>query len=425
MTDADDSAREAIAILEAFPDSPELAMAYSNVSQLHANAEDNALGIEWGHKTLALAERIGDSATVAHALTNIGLAEVHSGLESGFDRLGESLALARSIEHHEYIVRALSNIGGVAVDVRSYARAEAALEEGLDYLTDLGVSYWSGYLVAMRARAAFEQGRWDEAVSLTEPVLARAGGQPLTRLLALVTLGRIRARRGDPARWEPLEEARLIAEPTGELQNVAPVAVARAEAALLEGDADPVRELTEDALALATLRQAPWVVGELAWLRRRAGVEEPVPTGIAEPYALALAGEWEAAAARWAEFGCPYEVADALAASGDEDALRRALAEFERLGAGPAAAAVARRLRELVARGPRPATAENPANLTPREVEVLALVAEGLRNADIAQRLVVSQRTVDHHVSAILRKLGARSRAEAGAAAVRLGLVSH
>jgi DNA-binding NarL/FixJ family response regulator len=102
--------------------------------------------------------------------------------------------------------------------------------------------------------------------------------------------------------------------------------------------------------------------------------------------------------------------------------LRRALATFERLGARPAAAAVVGRLRELVARGPRPATAENPANLTPREVEVLMLVAEGLRNADIAERLVVSQRTIDHHVSAILRKLGVRSRAEAGATAIRLGL---
>jgi DNA-binding NarL/FixJ family response regulator len=75
-----------------------------------------------------------------------------------------------------------------------------------------------------------------------------------------------------------------------------------------------------------------------------------------------------------------------------------------------------------VPRGPRASTRENPANLTSRELEVLILVAQGLRNADVAERLFLSEKTVDHHVSAILRKLGVRTRGEAGAEAVRLGL---
>ncbi|HEY1333218.1 MAG TPA: helix-turn-helix transcriptional regulator, partial [Myxococcaceae bacterium] len=115
-------------------------------------------------------------------------------------------------------------------------------------------------------------------------------------------------------------------------------------------------------------------------------------------------------------------------ADGDDDeSLRAALDILTRLGARPAAAIVARRLRERgargVARGPRASTRANPAQLTARESEVLALLAEGLRNAEIAERLFLSHRTVEHHVSAILQKLGARNRGEAVAAARRLALL--
>jgi DNA-binding CsgD family transcriptional regulator len=170
-------------------------------------------------------------------------------------------------------------------------------------------------------------------------------------------------------------------------------------------------------------------VGELACWRWRAGIEEEVPPGAAEPYAVEIAGDWRRAADLWAKLGCPYEAALALADADDDDALRRALQELQRLGARPAAAIVARRLRERGARGlprgPRPGTQQNPANLTPRELEILALVAQGMRNAEIAERLFLSPRTVDHHVSAILRKLDVDSRGQASTEAVRLGLADQ
>jgi DNA-binding CsgD family transcriptional regulator len=240
-------------------------------------------------------------------------------------------------------------------------------------------------------------------------------------------LARVRARRGDPDVLPLLEEARALAEPTGELVRLMHVAVAEAELAWLRADPARACEATQATLELAVSVGAAEVAAALQVWRRRAGVDEPPRVTGAGPYALELAGDPASAAARWTELGRPYEAALALADVGDEDALRGALEALTKLGARAPAAIVAGRLRALgvrdIPRGPRPATRRNAAGLTARESEVLALVAEGLRNAEIAQRLFLSSRTVGNHVSGILRKLQADTRGEAVAKAAALGLL--
>jgi DNA-binding CsgD family transcriptional regulator len=160
----------------------------------------------------------------------------------------------------------------------------------------------------------------------------------------------------------------------------------------------------------------------------RAGGAQEAHEKTAAPYALQMSGDWRAAAEAWREIGCPYEEAMALA-DGNELAQRAALEIFERLGAGPAAEKLRQSLRATgvrsIPRGPRPSTKVNPAGLTNRQIEVLALLADGLSNAEIADRLFISPKTVDHHVSAILAKLDARTRGEAVSVALQSGLINQ
>jgi DNA-binding NarL/FixJ family response regulator len=157
----------------------------------------------------------------------------------------------------------------------------------------------------------------------------------------------------------------------------------------------------------------------------RAGEPAEAPLAAA-PYRQLIDGDWAGAAAEWARRGCPYARVEALAC-GDPAAAGEAIRVMDELGA----VAVARRLRaELRERGvarvppaPRAATAANPSGLTNRQLEVLALVADGLSNAEIAARLSVSAKTVEHHVSAVLEKLRVPTRGQAAAAARRFGLV--
>ena len=427
--EAEACAAEAVRLLEPLPPGVELAMAYSNMAQLRMLAEETDAAVDWGMRAIDLAERLDAREVLVHALNNVGTAEGKVDAAAGYVRLERSLELAREADLEEHVVRAYTNLSSTALDEHRYAVCEAYADEGIAYATERDLDSWRLYMLGTRAVAALAQGRWDEAADIAGEVVRSARAAAIHRAPSLVVLGHVRARRGDPEVWAALDEALALVEPIGELQRLAPVAVARAEAALFEGRPEVVDAETQAAYRLALDRGSGYEIGELAWLRREAGVDEPAPQGAAEPWAFMLAGEWSRAAEAWTTLGSPYEAALALGRSHDEEDLRGALAELQRLGARPAAAQVSRRLRERgargVRRGPRPSTRQNPAGLTDRELEVVGLVSAGMTNAEIAGRLFLSEKTVGHHVSAILRKLGARTRGEASAEAARLGIASQ
>ena len=422
--------RAAVALLERLPPGRELGMAYGKLAQRSMNWEDSEATIAWGTRAIELAEELDDTEILVYALVSVGRAQWMSGApEEGRAKLERGLELARQAGLEDHVGRAFVNLAWLVTRQRSYAEAASYLDAGLEYSAERGLDLWRLTLLGCHARVQRDQGHWSQAADTAEAILRDPRRWPVPRLLALVVLGLVRARRGDPDVWGPLDAALAWAQPTKELQLVAPAAAARAEAAWLEGRGEEAAAAAEVGLGLALRAGASWEIGELACWRRRAGVEEQTPSGAAEPYALEMAGEPARAAEMWARIGCPYEAALARAQADDEDTLRAALDELQRLGAAPAAAIVARRLRERGARGlpkgPRKATRQNPAQLTARELEVLELVAQGLGNAAIAERLFLSQKTVAHHVSSILRKLDARTRAQATAKAVRLGLAAE
>jgi DNA-binding CsgD family transcriptional regulator len=429
---AEAEARLAVELLEPLAPGRELAMAYSNMAQLRMLASDQPEASVWGGRAIELAERLGETEIVVHALNNVGAAELERGMPAGAARLTRSLELALEAGLEEHVARAYTNLGAGAVAVGDYARGLPNLDAGIAYCAEHDLDSWFVYMTGWRARAELDQGRWDAAAASVSAVLSRPDAAAPSRITPLAVLGLLRARRGDPDPRAPLDEALELARRTGEVQRLALVAGARAEARWLAGESEAIGTETEAALALAIEHRHAWLTGGLCLWRRRAGlVEEVDPDAVPEPHRLELEGAAEQAAERWSAIGCPYEAALALAhADADADAAqRRGLGELQRLGAHAAARRVARALRERgirdVRRGPRAATRENPAGLTARELEVVALVAEGLRNSEIAGRLFVSEKTVAHHVSAILRKLDVATRSQAGAEAVRLGIVER
>jgi DNA-binding CsgD family transcriptional regulator len=314
----------------------------------------------------------------------------------------------------------------VAQRNRRWDLVDRYLGPGVEFCRERGLGLWERYLHIFHARTLLDRGRWSDATSAIPENVDRSSS-PLPRITALTIIGLVRARRGDPGQWAALDEAAELAFENGELQWTAPITAARAEAMWLSGRSSGIdTDALSSQLAACLTSGFSWWSGELAWWRRVAGVVEEVPASLPEPWMHQLAGRAAAAAASWRRVGCPYEQALALTSCNAPADRLRGLELLDELGARPAAAIVTRDLRadgvRRIPRGARQSTRENTAGLTAREVEVARLLVGGLRNAEIAERLVVSVKTVDHHVASVLAKLGVANRAAAAREAQRLGL---
>ena len=415
--EAEQYAAQAVAVLGREAESPELAMAYSNLAQLQMLASDYEAATHWAQRAIALAEPAGYKDILCHALNNLGAARLEAGEECGWADLERSLSIALAHDYHEHAGRAYVNLSSRAICAHRHTEAFDRLDAGIEYSEDYDLESTRLYMLAWRARARLNVGDWRQAGDDAESVLRHPCTPSATRIPALTVLGQLRVRRGDTEASSPLDQAHELAARAGELQRLAPLACARADAAWLADDCARIEREVRPAYELALATRSSWIKGELAvWLWRAGALASP-PAEIAEPYALEMSGAWRAAADAWRALGCPYECATVLAMHGGEPEQLDALAIMEQLGATAAANKLRKSLRargvRRIPRGSRISTREHPQGLTRREVQVLELLSEGLRNSTIARRLFLSTKTVDHHVSAILGKLGVPSRAEA------------
>lgn len=336
--------------------------------------------------------------------------------ERGSALMKRSLAIGREANLPFAVAGTLNNFSQMQVELYQPAEARRHLLEGIPYAIEHDDDYHLQWMLTLQVLVHLYEGRWVEGREAVLKVLGNPHLDLLTRTHGLLALGRLQARQGDSTADVVLDEALRWSIQADANVRLEFAHAARAELAWLKGDNALAIKEASAAYDMAVKKEHPWIAGELAFWRWRAGDHFRPPSWIARPYALQITGDWRAASQEWERRGCPYEQALALM-DGDESARLAALEIFERLGARPALEKLREEMRSRgmrgIPRGPRPITRQNRFNLTAREWEVLACLVEGGSNSAIARKLTLSTRTVEHHIASILQKMQVQSRHEA------------
>lgn len=424
---ADKAAQEAIRPLEEFPGTAELALGCANLAHLAMLADDCAEAVRWSEKAIPIAEQLGREDILATVLNNYGTAMQYDDLDRSLALLDESIALGIRTASQEHVARAYTNKSWTLMQACRFEEALAVHREGIDYCRERDLDTWDDYMSGGRALTLLDLGRWDEAEQFARAVVIDRANTHLMRNPAVRALALLRIRRGVDD-WQPLiDELRTHMENGREPPRFISMAMIVAEQAWTNGDPpDQAAALLEEAAGLSKLYGSPWDRGALWAWRRRLGFDGASPDSVASPYSRLAAGDIAGAAAIFRAHTMPFAEASILI-GGDPDQSAAGLAILDQLGA---AATAARARTELIgrglrrgSRGPRASTRSNDFGLTKREIEVLVAMDKGWTNREIGERLFVSAKTVDHHVSAILGKLNARTRGEAAAVARTTGLI--
>src|SRR5215469_5258007 len=404
----------------------ELGWAYAarGVAQLMLGQTDD--GTELIGRAQEIGEQLDLPDLVSYSLNGLGFELMRTRGVNSIQLLERALQIGLDREVPEAAGRAYGSLEEACISLQQFAQAERYYAEGMAFCDGRELGVFSLCLMGWRTVALLLLGRWTEAEELCTYLLNKRRISPINKLNPLCVLATIKGRRGEAAAWELLDEATAKSQATGEPQWILAARAVRAELRWLSGHDELAIQEARAGYQEGLGRVDPWTLGQVAiWLARLQG-PDGMSADLPEPYALEVAGHRTRAARAWDTIGRTYDAALVLLQSSDEQDLRQAICTFDNLGAEATSACARRRMRELgignIPRGPRPSTRSALGGLTVREQEVLALLTEGLQDKEIARRLVISERTVHHHVSAILSKFGVTSRSAAAREAVRMGI---
>ena len=418
---AAEAGRASLRLLETLGPSPQLAWSLVNLAQISALSYDPGM-TEYVDRAIALGTQLGEDAVVLQARSYAGLATVFR-TDTGWE---EVEAAWREAMNNPAVPEHAAFIGMIicwtAATHHDLDRAERCIAETGAWCAvhDLG-NFQTG-VTSAQALAALHRGDWTQAAACADDVLTHPDLSPQHRILPLLTIALIRARRGQQDVTQLLDKSAAGAGPD-DVFLMSLVRAARAETAWLAGDDDTARTEAEAGLAATpATRVNPWLVGHLhRWIYLAGAPSQTNSDDPITPYELEINGDWQAAVDAWSDRGCPYDAALAQL-GGDIDAVQSALATFRQLGATAAARRAQHRLAALRGRTPstrRADTPSDPYGLTHRQRQVLELLADGRSDSEIAAALHISRKTVGHHVTAILAKLGVENRTHAVARALQ------
>lgn len=415
----------AVDLLEPLGDNSDLARAYSYLAAILKLSDRPEEAITRARQALVMAEQEGSTDVAAHSLNYLGCALMDLGDIDGADYLRRSAEMAHSIHHHEYAQRAYTNLVEGLYRMGRYDELDEPVERGLAHARDYAFPSHEYNIEAHRCMLLTLRGDYDEAERGLRRLM-EVEDPGVLATFSLSALGRLLARRGDPEAGPLLQAAWDTATTTDSVQSIAYAGIALVEAAWLRGDQGAAIDHARLPLERTKIKGAERYHGELLRFIARCGEEAEPFERCPEEYALGLAQDFDGAARAWRAIGAPYERALELADSGSDSMMLEGLATLDDLGTVAAGDVVRRKLKTMgikrVPGRPRPGAPAHPAGLTNRQFEVLSLLAGGSTNAEIAETLVVSTRTVDHHVSAILQKLNVETRRQASREAAKLGI---
>ncbi|SDD54851.1 Predicted ATPase [Dyadobacter soli] len=419
---------EAVETLKEQPDSRVKAQVFSNISQLKMLSHQPYECMVWGHQAIAMAKQFDDMETLSHALNNVGTVQMEMPelKERGLDVLRESLQIALDGSFHEHAARAYTNLAASSIRLKDFQFAGRILHEGISYCEKRDLDSWKNYMMSLEARMKLETGSWDEAQEIARQLLANEEQPVVVAIGPMIVIATIRMRRGEPGALPLLMRAKIKAFETMEPQRIIPAVVALLEYEWLTGEHALEAAELENTIEMTGTMGSIYENSEFYFWLSKVRMRELSAELIYRNYLSANFSPASCTQPLWSVNGCPYEKALMLF-EGRETDKSEAIKTVRKMGA----AATYEKLKSLmlasgirrIPRGIRKSTSANAANLTLRELDVLQLLKNGMQNKEIADKLIISVKTVEHHISAVLVKLNVNSRVKAVNEAVRLEIL--